>query len=80
MKFVIQITSVYFLRHAAGDRLENGSFLGSMMFSLNMPLAADRSLTYSLKGDGGKDKQHSAASLAQSSRVRDNSYAVIRDN
>ncbi len=63
-----------------GDRLENGSFLGSMMFSLNMPVGADRSLTYSLKADGGKDKQHSEASLVQSSRVRDNSYAVIRDN
>ncbi len=63
-----------------GDRLENGSFLGSMMFSLNMPVEADRSLKYSLKGDGGKDKQQSEASLTQSSRARDNSYAVIRDN
>ncbi len=61
------------------DRQENGSFLGSMMFSLNMPIGADKSLTYSLKGGGGKDNQHSEASLAQSSRVRDNSYAVIRD-
>ncbi len=62
------------------DRPENWSFPGSTMFSLNMPVGADRSLTYSLKRDGGKDKQHSEASLAQSSRVRDNSYAVIRDN
>ncbi len=70
----------YILRHTVGDRLENGSFLGTMMFSLNMPLGADRSSTYSLKVDGGKDKQHSAASLAQSCRVRDNSFAVIRDD
>ncbi len=63
-----------------GDRLENGSFLGSMMFSLNMPVGADRSFTHSLKRDGGKDKQHSEASLVQSIRVHINFFAVIRDN
>ncbi len=43
----------YILRHTVGDRLENWSFLGSMMFSLNMPVGADRPLTYSQR-DGGK--------------------------